>query len=476
MTIIEALEDDKLFKPLFKDLSTWATWRVWLKVVFALKLTREELHVYRTLSGRRKVPSHPREIYTICGRRSGKSFMASLAAVYLGTFVDYRPYLAKGERATIMLIAKDRVQAGVIFRYVKGILDSGDLLRRMIIKESGESIDLKNDATISVFTRDYGSIRGQTLAAAICDELAFWNTEGGNPDREVLAALRPGLATIPGSKLFALSTPYSKAGVLYDIYREHYGKQGRPDLLVWRAPTKAMNPTIGDELIAHDFARDPQSAKSEWQAEFRDDISSAFPMDLLDACTIRERRTLPPAAGVRYHAFVDPSGGSRDAFTVAVGHRTPDTRVVIDALQGWRPPFSPEKVVHDIAMLVRPYRLMGVTGDRYAGEWPRERFRTEGLTYTEAPAAKSELYLALLPLLTSASIELPDVQELRYELSRLERRTTTIGRDVVDHPQNGHDDLANSVAGVAYLLSVVHRSRWTFGFSPDSREPAAYAF
>lgn len=37
------------------------------------------------------------------------------------------------------------------------------------------------------------------------------------------------------------------------------------------------------------------------------------------------------------------------------------------------------------------------------------------------------------------------------QLSNLERRTTRIGRDIVDHPPGGHDDVANAAAGALVL-------------------------
>jgi hypothetical protein len=72
--------------------------------------------------------------------------------------------------------------------------------------------------------------------------------------------------------------------------------------------------------------------------------------------------------------FCDPSGGSADAMTLAIGHRQDDV-VVIDALRERRPPFSPDDVAAEFAALLKSYRVTVVHGDRYAGEWPRERFR-----------------------------------------------------------------------------------------------------
>ena len=33
----------------------------------------------------------------------------------------------------------------------------------------------------------------------------------------------------------------------------------------------------------------------------------------------------------------------------------------------------------------------------------------------------------------------------------LERRTSRGGRDSIDHPPSGHDDIANAIAGLAYV-------------------------
>ena len=95
-----------------------------------------------------------------------------------------------------------------------------------------------------------------------------------------------------------------------------------------------------------------------------------------------------------------------------------------------------------------------VIGDKYAGEWPRERFREHGVQYEPAAKPKSDLYRDLLPLINSRKIELLDDQRLVTQLSSLERRTARSGRDSIDHPPGAHDDVGNSVAGVAAALAV----------------------
>jgi hypothetical protein len=63
------------------------------------------------------------------------------------------------------------------------------------------------------------------------------------------------------------------------------------------------------------------------------------------------------------------------------------------------------------------------------------------------------LYVALLPLINSAKVELLDHPVLIAQLCNLERRTSRAGRDSIDHPPRGRDDVANAVAGVLVLAS-----------------------
>jgi len=161
---------------------------------------------------------------------------------------------------------------------------------------------------------------------------------------------------------------------------------------------------------------------------------------------MRDRRELPPMATASYVAFVDPSGGSRDSFTLAIAHAE-EEQGVLDCLRERRPPFSPDDVCAEFAAVLKTYRVYQVHGDHYAGEWPRERFRVHGIEYTPAEHTKSELYLELLPRVNAGRVELLDETRLRAQLLGLERRTARSGKDSVDHPPGGHDDVANAAAG-----------------------------
>lgn len=465
MNLLDAMDDPALFGPHFRGAS-WTAWRAFLAALFALPLGDDLEAIYRRHTGRSAAPEAPfGEAALICGRRGGKSRILALIATWLATAVDYRPHLAPGEVATIAIIAADKKQARSIFRFIKGLLEDVALLAPLVDQVTTEAIRLNNRVVIEIHTCSFRVTRGYTLAAALCDETAFWRAEdtSANPDVDVLAALRPGLSNIPGSMLLLASSPYAKRGALYQAYRQHWGRDDSR-VLVWRGTTAEMNPRISPAVISQAYEDDPQSAAAEYGAEFRDDISAFIGREIIDACTVARRYELAPVPGMKYAAFVDPSGGSSDSMTLAIAHRSGDI-AVLDAVREARPPFSPEAVVRDFAGLLRSYNVRTVRGDRYAGEWPRERFRENGITYELSDAPKSDLYRDLLPSLNSGKVELLDMPRLAGQFTGLERRTSRAGRDSIDHAPGAHDDLANAVAGallMASAKSTTKPARWAY--------------
>jgi hypothetical protein len=366
--------------------------------------------------------------------------------------------LAPGETATVAIIAANRAQARSIFKYVSGLLKAVPVLAAMVQAETADTIELSNSVTIEITTASFRTTRGYTFAAVLCDETAFWRSDetSANPDVEILRALRPGLASIPNSLLISASSPYAKRGSLYATFRKHYGKDGSR-VLVWKAGTATMNPRIDPAVISEAYESDPEAARAEYGGEFRDDLADYITREAVDAVTAWGRSELLPEPNVSYSAFCDPSGGVSDAMTLAIGHLQNGHLCVLDALLEIRPPFDPEHAVAMCADVLRRFGIARVVGDRYAGEWPKARFREHGIAFEQSARPKSELYLDLLPLLNAKRVELLDNPRLSAQLTGLERRTARSGRDTVDHSPGGHDDLCNSVAGVLVGLDLDRR-------------------
>ena len=453
LNILDALDDPNVFAPHFRG-GTWRPWRAFLAALFALPMDADALALYQAHTGRQDAPTVPfKEAALIIGRRGGKSRVLALIAVFLACFRDYAPYLAPGEVATIAILAADRKQARSIFRFIIGLLQAVDMLTGLVEDDTADTITLTNRVVIEIATASFRVTRGYTFAAVLADETAFWRSEdNANPDVEIFRALRPGLSTIPGAILLNASSPYRKRGVLHDAYKRHFGRDdGR--VLVWQAPSLAMNPGLDAAEIEEAYADDPASAAAEFGAQFRDDLADFVTREVVDACTVRGRHELPRVTGCHYAAFVDPSGGSADSMTLAIAHTDARDRErrILDAVREVKPPFSPEAVVAEFAELLKLYGVRTVTGDAYAGEWPREQFRKQGITYNVSELSKGAIYLNALPLLNSGKMELLDVPRLAQQLCGLERRTARGGRDSIDHAPGAHDDLANAAMGALLL-------------------------
>ena len=467
MNIIEALDDPSLLGSAIREPATFAAWRTLLKGLFGLPMDSGEQELFGRCTGLSEPPTAAFGIlWLVCGRRGGKSFTMALIAVFMAVFKDWRRFLSPGERAVVLIVAADREQAKVIRRYVGGILENR-MFAPHVEGETSDSIEIKGNVVIEVATCSYRTVRGRSVCVALLDEVAYWRSDSSvNPDKEVWRAIRASMAQFGdhGVAIIA-SSPYAKKGLLHEGYKKHFGRPN-PRNLVWQAATKVMNPTISDAFLAEEEADDPASFDAEYNANFRSDLETFIAREVVDAAVAPGRHEIPPLPGVRYVAFTDPSGGSADSMTLAVAHLDKDGRSILDAIRVRKPPFSPDGVVSDFADLLKSYGLRKVTGDRYAGEWPRERFRVHGIEYALSDRPASDIYRDTLPLLNSGKVELLDHPGLIAELCNLERRTARGGKDSISHPTRGHDDIA--VAACGAILAVGGGSRRMIVFGPEA--------
>jgi hypothetical protein len=213
-----------------------------------------------------------------------------------------------------------------------------------------------------------------------------------------------------------------------------------------------MNPNIDPELVREAYEADPENAAAEYGAEFRSDIAGYIDRAVVEALMVPGRIELPRMADSQYQAFVDPSGGHRDSFTLAIAHAEGQTGV-LDLIREVKAPFDPSSVVAEFAGVLRQYGITEVTGDKYGGDWPSDRFADHAIRYNASERAKSQIYQEFLPLLNSRKLELLDSTRMLSQFCGLERRTARGGRDSVDHSPGAHDDVANAVAGVLVLVA-----------------------
>jgi hypothetical protein len=468
---------------------SWKGWPTFARVAEGLALTDEQADIFQRCTGRTTPPSKPfTNIFTLAGRRSGKSHITALLGVREACFRPHR--VAAGEHPTVLVIAVDKAQAQVVFGYIEGLLRSCPVTAPLIDSVTAEQIRLKNGVNIQVRAADYRGVRGVTLAAAVVDELAFLPSEqSSTPDVELYRALEPGLLTLNG-RFVGISSPWTRRGLAFQMWRRHWG-QDDSSTLVWFASSREMNPSLPAERIRRALedgtADDTMAARAEYGLDWRSDIEAYLPEELLESVVVPGRVCLPPQAGRLHVGFIDASAGRQDSFCLAIAHAEQTrngTIAVLDHLSEARPPFGPADITRQYAETLRHYGLTTATADRFGGIWVQQAFQENGITVEQAAEPKTKLYAALAQLVTSGRVELLDNRRLLTQLSALERRVSRSGNETIAEPQGrdadgaprAHDDAANVAAGALTLaVSAGSWERiWTFDcFADRERRGAA---
>lgn len=444
-SIIDFVTDPHLLGPHFLGPS-WDRWRAVLRAAFALPMSSDDLALFHEVAGDRTPPAKPvRELVCAVGRGGGKDSIASALATFIACTAP-TDTLRPGEKNTVLLIATDRDQARIAHSYIAGYFDQTPLLHALAPRRYGDELVLDNGSEIVVGTNSMRSVRGRRYCCAIYDEVAFWSDESyANPDVEVDAAIAPGLARCPGSLKILISSVHRRAGLLYQRYDQSYGRDD-PDTLVVLGDTLKFNPTFDAKTIDDAIARDFERYSAEYNCRWRDDLVNFLDLALIENAVDPGVTVRPPQPRLSYIAFADPSGGRGDSFTCAIAHVDGET-AVLDAVYEKRAPFDPSVAVAEIAALLDSYGLGTVTGDRYAANWVTEGFGKVGVAYSNSERDRSQLYLDAIPLFTSGRARLLDNPRLIHQFASLERRTSPLGKDRIDHGPNGHDDLCNAAAG-----------------------------
>lgn len=451
--------DPKLFGRTFGG-PTFKAWRTVAKILDAMPLDAEEFELYRSFTGRTVPPQKPfTEAYLVKDRRAGGTLFGAAHGVHTA-LRDYRDRLGPGEVATIANIAADRRQARQLMNYSKGLIADSPMIAAEVVNVTAEAITFAHGVVLEVHVGSFRSTRGYSYACVLLDELAFYRSDfSANPDIELVRAVRPGLANL-GGRLLGFSSPHARRGHLWEMYRTHYGNDNS-DVLVIQSGGRVLNPTIDEGVVERHRAEDPVGARSEWDAEFREDIAQFLEDELIDRAVVPGRKELPYLMRRSYVAFCDPSGGRHDAMTLAIAHpevakvaEVDGTKIVLDRLLIERPPFEPETVVQKFAEQIRAFGLTKVTADRYAAEWVAGAFRRYGITLEACEPDKSAIYAECLPLFAQNRLELLDEPKLLTELRLLECRPRSGGRgDLIDHPPRASDDASNAACGALLLAS-----------------------
>jgi hypothetical protein len=458
---------------------SWDNWRTILKAAYGMPLTDAELTFFYEVADREPPIRRVKELWVIGGRRGGKDSIASLIIAHAASLFNGKrrqiagmtlPALRRGERATVFCFGKDRDQARIALGYVKDYFTNIPALKRMVTRETRDGFELKNGVDIIIATNDFRGIRGRPILAAALDEVAFYRDDtSASPDSELYGALKPGVLTlIDQAMLIGISTPHKKSGLLWEKYNESFGVND-DDCLVIKATSLQLNPTLPTDFIEKEIAKDPELNRAEYLCEWRTDISSFVSSEIVDAAIVKGRHVISPNDRPCV-GFVDVSGGVHDSHTCAVAFKD-EYGVAVLACAREVKSSDTEAVVAEFCTLLKSYGLTFAYGDRYGAEWVKAAFDRYGIQLRQSPHDRSALYLNLLPALNAGNVRLLDIARLRSQLLALERRTIRgTGKDVIDHPNAGADDLINAAAGALVMAESADRRavKWTIeGYGDD---------
>jgi hypothetical protein len=411
-----------------------------------------------------------RQLVLRVGRRGGKSSTLCRVAVLEALFGEHR--VTPGDLGIVAVISVNRDEAAQRLRTIRGILDALGVRHRPIdggIELEGRPVAFK------VFTASVAGVSGFTAICVFCDEVSKWRDAdtGANPATEVLASLRPTMATMPNAKLFLSSSPMGRL----DAHAAAFEAGDNDFQSVAFAPTWKAHPALTEEMT-----RALELDELRWRREYgaqplEDNEAGVFPSTLLDRAT-RAALVIGRENEHRYVAAMDPATRG-DAWTFVVGTR----RWVGDVLKRsivlakeWKGspsrPLDPSIVLGEIAGFCRGYGISTVYSDQASADALRSIGRRHGLSVVIEPATASNKltrYETLSTHLANGEIELPPDPVVRGDLLSVTKRLTPNGF-TIDLPRSGgrHGDYAPAIA-LALSRSIVCPPAPVRALSPEER-------
>ena len=392
--------------------------------------------------------STARELVLRVGRRGGKS--TSLCRVAVAEALYGGHYVAPGDTPVIALIAQDRRRSSELLVTLEAILTACDI----DYKKTAEAITISTGKRFQVFTASISGVSGPTCICVICDEVSKWKDAetGRNPATEVLASVRPTMATVPRAKMFLSSSPMGSL----DAHAKAFERGDTAHQIVAYAPTWVAHPELTEA-----WTRSLEPNDDFWRREYaalptEGDSEGLLAPSALDAAT-REQAIVPRERGLTYIGAMDP-GYSQNAWTFGLF-----TQRLIDGIakrsmvyaKQWigsrRQENNPKTVLAEIAQVCADYGAVGVWTDQYEHHALRVIAADMGLVLEvgeRSGASRLARYEALHTWSAHRTIDLPPDPVVRADLLSIRRKITPSGFtiDLPESPDGRHADFAPTIA------------------------------
>jgi len=273
------------------------------------------------------------------------------------------------------------------------------------------------------------------------------------------------------ARVLVLSTPYGDTGFFAELHKRARESE-IPDAVAAHATTAEMNPTVDSEILAAEAARDPDSFRSEFLAEFLSPGDAYIDFNRFE---LGPPDPTPPSDGQGWVLGLDPAF-AHDSFGYAVVGRSKATQglLVVGAVAALPPEEDFTAALSQIATVAEFYKARIVT-DQFSSVAICDFLRRRGFSVRQhamSATSKTLIFQELRARLYDGSLPLPDDPPLVAEARRLRTRFT-IGSAAVTNPRVGssHGDRVQALALAVYEHRRGAMKAWTHNALPAPGGP-----
>lgn len=281
------------------------------------------------------------------GRRSGKTFMAAVAATYM-CFVQadyFTRKVRKGEKWYIITVANDLSQAKIALENIRQLILNSPF-EQEVVREIAMEIEISNGCIFQAIPASARASRGKAVVAIIQDELAFSIEGDANRGAKAMYdALSPSIAQFGKyGKIIELSSPWLTDGLFFEHFKQ--AESGEyPGMQSLQIPTWEINPNLpwGCDFLENARKKDEESFWVEFGAQFAKSQSALLAPEIVDSAVNKDRSVLFPMKEYTgtYVLALDPARGGvgRDDYTACIVHYEGE-RLIVDKFHAFEPDFE----------------------------------------------------------------------------------------------------------------------------------------
>lgn len=409
------------------------------------------------------------ELILVLGRRSGKSFMVSVIALYevykLLMMVHPQSRYALMEFDTITLLnvaTSETVARSAIFIKIKNLVETSPYFIQYIGKnptsleilfltdhDKEENIRREKmgvpllEGTIELRSghSQSATLLGGTICTVIIDEMAAMaknsiETEG--VDETLYAMLKPSLATFGmDGKMICISNPLGPTGKFYKLYQAAFVDK---TMLMVQLATWQSNPTVDQLFLESERIKDPENFGMHYGAQFGvTGMSPLLPEWAVNAAFEKGTNRKRGESGysqIQYFAHLDPAFSS-DNYTLVVLHLepipnmyTPEGKqmkeIVVDYMHFWQPrngfPVDSNEVDSFIIELATKYKFTQISYDHWGSQGSITKLRNYGLNVIQVTFSRNYqnlIFQEMYEMFINQRIDIYNVNSLVVQDSQL---------------------------------------------------------